>query len=39
MTAVKSRQGDNPHMMGLEQMFQKYKVSAGIFGHDHNYQH
>lgn len=39
MTAVKARQGDNAHMMGLEQMFQKYKVSAAFFGHDHNYQH
>jgi len=39
MTAVASRQGDNPHMMGLELLFQKYKVTAGFFGHDHNYQH
>jgi predicted phosphodiesterase len=39
ITSVKARQGDNPHMMGLEQMFQKYKISAAFFGHDHNYQH
>jgi len=39
MTAVKRRQGDNPHMIALEPMFEKYKLSAGFFGHDHNYQH
>jgi predicted phosphodiesterase len=39
MTSVTSRQGDNPHMIALEQMFQRYKVTAGLFGHDHNYQH
>ena len=39
MTAVKRRQGDNPHMTALEPMFEKYKLSAGFFGHDHNYQH
>jgi acid phosphatase type 7 len=39
MTAVKVRQGDNPHMTSLELMFRKYKVQAGFFGHDHNYQH
>ena len=39
MTAVKSRQGDNPHMTALEPMFEKYRLSAGFFGHDHNYQH
>lgn len=39
MTAVARRQGDNPHMTALEAMFEKYKVSAGLFGHDHNYQH
>jgi 3',5'-cyclic AMP phosphodiesterase CpdA len=38
-TAVTSRQGDNPHMMALVPMFEKYRVSAGLFGHDHNYQH
>jgi hypothetical protein len=26
-------------MTALEPMFEKYKVSAGFFGHDHNYQH
>jgi acid phosphatase type 7 len=39
MTAVAKRQGDNPHMTALMPMFEKYKVTAGIFGHDHNYQH
>jgi hypothetical protein len=39
MTAVASRQGDNPQMMALELVFQRYKVSAAFFGHDHNYQH
>jgi 3',5'-cyclic AMP phosphodiesterase CpdA len=39
MTAVKRRQGDNPHMTALEPLFKKYRLSAGFFGHDHNYQH
>jgi len=39
MTAVKRRQGDNAHMTALEPMFQKHRVSAAFFGHDHNYQH
>jgi predicted phosphodiesterase len=39
MTAVKSRQGDNPQMTALELLLQRYKLSAGFFGHDHNYQH
>ena len=39
MTAVASRQGDNPHMTALEPMFEKYHVTAALFGHDHNYQH
>ena len=39
MTAVSSRQGDNPHMTALMPMLEKYKVTAGFFGHDHNYQH
>lgn len=39
ITAVSSRQGDNPHMIALMPMFEKYRVSAGLFGHDHNYQH
>jgi hypothetical protein len=39
MTAVASRQGDNPHMTALMPMFEKYKLTAGFFGHDHNYQH
>ena len=39
MTAVTKRQGDNKHMTALEPLFEKYKVTAGFFGHDHNYQH
>jgi acid phosphatase type 7 len=39
MTAVKSRQGESPHMIALEPMFEKYGVTAAFFGHDHNYQH
>ncbi len=39
MSAVKRRQGGNPHMAALEPMFEKYRLSAGFFGHDHNYQH
>jgi 3',5'-cyclic AMP phosphodiesterase CpdA len=39
LTAVSSRQGDNPHMTALMPMLEKYKVTAAFFGHDHNYQH
>jgi 3',5'-cyclic AMP phosphodiesterase CpdA len=39
MTAVKRRQGDNPHMTALEPLFQRHRLTAGFFGHDHNYQH
>jgi hypothetical protein len=39
MTAVKRRQGENQHMTALMPMFEKYKVQAAFFGHDHNYQH
>jgi acid phosphatase type 7 len=39
LTAVARRQGDNPHMTALIPMFEKYKLTAGFFGHDHNYQH
>ncbi len=39
MTAVARRQGDNPQMTALMPLFEKYKVTAGFFGHDHNYQH
>jgi hypothetical protein len=38
-TAVSRRQGDNPHITALVPLFEKYRVSAGFFGHDHNYQH
>jgi 3',5'-cyclic AMP phosphodiesterase CpdA len=37
-TAVARRQGDNPHMTALTPMFERYRVTAGFFGHDHNYQ-
>jgi hypothetical protein len=39
ITAVASRQKDNPHMTALIPLFEKYHVTAGFFGHDHNYQH
>ena len=39
LTAVERRQGDNPHMAALMPMFEKYNLTAGFFGHDHNYQH
>ncbi len=39
LTAVAKRQGDNPHMTALMPLFEKYRVTAGFFGHDHNYQH
>lgn len=39
MTAVKGRERDNPQMTALEPLFEKYHLSAGFFGHDHNYQH
>ena len=39
ITAVARRQGDNPEMMALMPMFEKQHVTAGLFGHDHNYQH
>jgi acid phosphatase type 7 len=39
LTAVARRQGDNPHMTALMPMFEKYGLTAGFFGHDHNYQH
>ena len=38
-TAVASRQGDNPHVTALAPLWEKYHVTAGLFGHDHNYQH
>lgn len=38
-TAVFTRQGSNPHMTVLVPLFERYRVSAGFFGHDHNYQH
>ncbi|MBZ5725329.1 MAG: metallophosphoesterase [Acidobacteriia bacterium] len=39
ITAVERRQGNNPQMTALMPLFEKYKLTAGFFGHDHNYQH
>ena len=39
ITAVRRRQGDNKEMTALMPLFEKYRVNAGFFGHDHNYQH
>jgi hypothetical protein len=39
MTAVRRRQGDNPQMTALEPLLERYHLTAGFFGHDHNYQH
>ncbi len=39
MTAVSNRQGDNLHMAAIMPMLVQYNVTAGFFGHDHNYQH
>lgn len=39
ITAVTRRQDDNQHMTALMPMFEKYHVTAALFGHDHNYQH
>jgi predicted phosphodiesterase len=39
MSAVPKRQDSNPQMTALIPMFEKWKVNAGFFGHDHTYQH
>ncbi len=39
ITAVSKRQGEDKDVMALMPIFEKYKVEAGYFGHDHNYQH
>ncbi len=39
ITAVARRQAGNPRMTDLLPLFEKYRVTAGLFGHDHNYQH
>jgi acid phosphatase type 7 len=39
ITAVARRQGDNPEMRALMPLFEREHVTAGFFGHDHNYQH
>lgn len=39
MSAVSNRQGSNAHMTALIPMLEQYHVTAGLFGHDHNYQH
>jgi hypothetical protein len=37
-SAVSNRQGSNPEMRALIPMFEKYHLTIGLFGHDHNYQ-
>ncbi len=39
ISAVSRRQGANKEMADLMPLLEKYKVAAGFFGHDHNYQH
>jgi hypothetical protein len=39
ISAVTKRQEFNPHMVELVPILEKYAVTAGFFGHDHNYQH
>jgi len=39
ISAVARRQGNNPHMTALMPLFERWKVTAAFFGHDHNYQH
>ncbi len=38
-TAVKRRQGPNPHLTAMVPLFEQYRVAAVFLGHDHNYQH
>lgn len=38
-SAVSSRQAGNPQVAALLPLLEKYHLSAGLFGHDHNYQH
>jgi hypothetical protein len=39
MSAVANRQDANPEKAALIPLFEKYRATAGFFGHDHNYQH
>ena len=39
MSAVTTRQNFNARMIALMPLLEKYRVTAGFFGHDHNYQH
>ena len=39
LTAVARRVGGNKEMAALMPLFEKYKVTAGFFGHDHAYEH
>src|SRR5262249_39632465 len=39
ITAVTRRQDGNPRMIAMMPLFEQYHVTAGFFGHDHNYQH
>jgi 3',5'-cyclic AMP phosphodiesterase CpdA len=37
-SAVSNRQASNPEMRALVPLLEKYHVTLGVFGHDHNYQ-
>ena len=39
ISAVARRQDSQPRMTALMPILEKYRVTAGLFGHDHNYQH
>jgi predicted phosphodiesterase len=39
ISAVSNRAPGNDWMAALEPLFEKYRLTAGFFGHDHNYQH
>jgi hypothetical protein len=39
MTAVESRQGATKQMEEVIPIYEKYHVTAALYGHDHNYQH
>ncbi|MGA3242867.1 MAG: hypothetical protein ABSG03_42035 [Bryobacteraceae bacterium] len=39
MSAVASRHNANKEMTALIPLFEKYRVTAAFFGHDHNHQH
>jgi 3',5'-cyclic AMP phosphodiesterase CpdA len=39
ISAASNRAPGNDWMAALEPLFEKYRLTAGFFGHDHNYQH